>query len=288
MRQVDRSLIPIPPTLNKEFQDETETIRQGGTARGGIYRADDVLFALRVLYRDKCYLCEGYVGIEGVVEHFLPWHKQFPCRAYDWDNLHLCCDRCNRQKRKSPYRYPSDSRKPAQETRLIDPSNPPGNHLVSDLIGFDDTGYAEKKGLYDSQDKVKNTQDFLNEAGPLKHRLNRHRSMQKVWISLLKTHASKWGKLQALFLTSSQKWTKETIQPYVSVLQQVDNIYRYYLTECAPFSTSIHVAFEDMCDCSIAELQQMSDVLRQLRKQKRICDLIKNDALCPPEVRPNI
>lgn len=106
MRNVDRNTVPFPTTLQRlhedqvNYQDELNYIRAGGNAKGSIYGGDDVKDSLRTLYICKCYLCGKDVSSYFEIEHFLPWHENYPERAYDWSNLHLSCKACNTRKRK--------------------------------------------------------------------------------------------------------------------------------------------------------------------------------------------
>lgn len=63
------------------------------------YAQDDVRDALRKMYRNQCCYCEGRIKDVAYdhIEHRRPKSK-FPERAFDWDNLHLACPKCNIKK----------------------------------------------------------------------------------------------------------------------------------------------------------------------------------------------
>ncbi|VFN05582.1 MAG: HNH endonuclease, partial [Candidatus Kentron sp. G] len=64
----------------------------------GDYKCGDVLERLSNDFRDKCYLCE-YKGPTTInVEHFVP-HEGDKALKFDWNNLFLACDHCNKTKR---------------------------------------------------------------------------------------------------------------------------------------------------------------------------------------------
>jgi uncharacterized protein (TIGR02646 family) len=68
------------------------------------YRQEDVREALRRMYSDDdgCYCCYCEAQIDEVacdhIEHRKP-KAMFPEYAFDWDNLHLACPKCNTNKR---------------------------------------------------------------------------------------------------------------------------------------------------------------------------------------------
>lgn len=70
----------------------------------GIYKKlnkDDVKSALGKMYKGICCYCEA--NIETVsyphIEHREPKARsKFPKKAFEWDNLHLACEKCNKKK----------------------------------------------------------------------------------------------------------------------------------------------------------------------------------------------
>lgn len=65
----------------------------------GRYRSDDVRTALDTMFQNLCCYCEATVGVVAFehIEHRRP-KAVFPEHAFDWDNLHLGCPRCNQAK----------------------------------------------------------------------------------------------------------------------------------------------------------------------------------------------
>ncbi len=68
------------------------------------YKQPDVLEALKRMYSDdsgRCYCCYCESQIDAIsyphIEHRKPKSK-FPECSFDWDNLHLACERCNAHK----------------------------------------------------------------------------------------------------------------------------------------------------------------------------------------------
>jgi hypothetical protein len=63
------------------------------------YRQPDVRQALRKMYRGLCCYCEGRIGDVSFdhIEHHKPKIK-FPQDTFNWDNLHLACEKCNTAK----------------------------------------------------------------------------------------------------------------------------------------------------------------------------------------------
>ncbi len=74
--------------INKEWRNFKST-KLGG----------DTLKNLKEMYSDCCMYCEGDVGVTsyGQIEHFKPKSK-YPELCFDYDNLHLACEICNKNK----------------------------------------------------------------------------------------------------------------------------------------------------------------------------------------------
>lgn len=92
MVKVERNL-PAPDSLAIEAKKAN-----------GSYREKDVIDSLRIVFHDKCYICELKGLQDPEVEHLLP-HKggKYPERKYDWNNLFWSCGHCNRVKNKEIY-----------------------------------------------------------------------------------------------------------------------------------------------------------------------------------------
>lgn len=179
MINVDRTQIAIPRKISdlianqSELRNEIDEVRRTGKIKKGIYRDNTVETALITLYQNVCFLCQKKLDSGYDVEHFLPWHPNYPERAYDWNNLHQSCKRCNSKKRKVIYKVQNKSGGVA-DILLLDPSDP--NVDVEQLIFFcPKTNKAVATVGGDT--KVAKTVEFLNEADILSER-------QAHWISL--------------------------------------------------------------------------------------------------------
>ena len=75
------------------------------------YKKNDVKLALAAMYENLCCYCDSLIGIVDFphIEHRKPKDPGlFPEAAFDWDNLHLACTRCNNAKSNKWNRaYPS-------------------------------------------------------------------------------------------------------------------------------------------------------------------------------------
>lgn len=65
------------------------------------YNKHDIKDTLNKMYLNCCCYCESKIGVTdfGHIEHRKPKRgkhpNSFPQLCYDWDNLHLCCTKCN-------------------------------------------------------------------------------------------------------------------------------------------------------------------------------------------------
>ncbi|MEE9294586.1 MAG: HNH endonuclease [Phycisphaerae bacterium] len=65
------------------------------------YKKPYILKALKEMYGPYCCYCEQRVTTVGFqhIEHRMPKAPdKFPERTFEWDNLHLACERCNNEK----------------------------------------------------------------------------------------------------------------------------------------------------------------------------------------------
>ena len=106
MKNVTRSAIPTSLAANAtKWRDELlQWIQAHPTAKVPDalvkhYAQDDVREALQKMYRDQCCYCEGRIKDVSYdhIEHRQPKSK-FRDRTFDWDNLHLACQKCNTKK----------------------------------------------------------------------------------------------------------------------------------------------------------------------------------------------
>jgi uncharacterized protein (TIGR02646 family) len=120
MRNVERFPgFPEPPSLQKYKKHWTEALMEkikeckktGKKVPDNFYNKynkKDILEALQKMYgrSDFCYCCYCESIINDVsfeqIEHRMPKKKsydKYPESTYDWDNLHLACEKCNNSKR---------------------------------------------------------------------------------------------------------------------------------------------------------------------------------------------
>ncbi len=108
MRNVNRPPKPASLARNADkwtrvFLSETRKAKKSDKKVEGKhydkYRASGVKEALVSMYNGLCCYCEArvdHIAFEEI-EHRHP-KRRFPERAFDWDNLHLACPKCNRGK----------------------------------------------------------------------------------------------------------------------------------------------------------------------------------------------
>jgi uncharacterized protein (TIGR02646 family) len=58
------------------------------------YNHADVVNVLKLMFHEKCYLCERNEIQDVEVEHFKP-HMSVEADKFDWNNLYYSCSRCN-------------------------------------------------------------------------------------------------------------------------------------------------------------------------------------------------
>jgi len=105
MRNVDRPA--QPDSLRRNAANwKRELVKQVGRFRGDSsrvpesffkhYKKDDVLQTLKSMYNSCCCYCEGFISDVSFdrIEHLKPKRK-FPRYTFDWNNLHLICEKCN-------------------------------------------------------------------------------------------------------------------------------------------------------------------------------------------------
>ncbi len=126
MRKVER--LPQPESLKnhsarwtKELMDEIN--KQGTYAKVADsfktkYRQDDVKETLEKMYNQHCCYCESVVGTSsyGRIEHLRPKSlPQFYQYAFEWDNLHWCCEVCNTSYKKANWDFENPILDPAKD-----------------------------------------------------------------------------------------------------------------------------------------------------------------------------
>lgn len=185
MRNIDRNTVPVPTKLSQlytdgqKFQEAKDAIGQGKDIRKGLYRHRSVEVALEGLYKNVCFLCQKEIISDYDIEHFLPWSKFYPERAYDWNNLHQSCKACNQRKKRKEYKELNN----ADESKVVDILLlDPSVNDVENLITFDpDTCEALPTDV--SVLKANQTSQFLNEIACIHARMSHLKKLTKVLIS---------------------------------------------------------------------------------------------------------
>lgn len=101
MRKVTKDLSKIPISLNSKQTNKRrdEIIKSGKYISEDIYNSrykqNDIKETLEKIYYKKCAYCEQKIGDNFYhIEHFRP-KSEYYWLAYSWDNLLICCDKCN-------------------------------------------------------------------------------------------------------------------------------------------------------------------------------------------------
>jgi len=101
MRKIDKDLSDIPSILNSANREEAfnQNIDASAYTYGkGLYKSKSVQDKLNNIYHFKCAYCERDISDDDKhIEHYRPKSKYY-WLAYSWDNLLLCCSRCNKAK----------------------------------------------------------------------------------------------------------------------------------------------------------------------------------------------
>lgn len=179
MIRVDRTVTPTPPPLvasrvdvalakaQAHFgRDDPEAAQTRFKFDAMIYRAPEVLDALRLLFRDKCAFCEApvYAPLSPTVHHFRPTQDatdsdgevsrpHYWWLAYSWENLYLVCQHCGgASARIFPVigrRLPIEAPLGTEDERavLLDPcADDPAEHLAfaddGQLVALTERGHA--------------------------------------------------------------------------------------------------------------------------------------------------
>ena len=117
MRKVTRATIPasLQKHAKKWTKDLLDAIKKSKKEGSKVpekyytkYKQKDVLDALKTMYGDEgftyCCYCESIINSVSheQIEHRMPKKKtkdKYPGKTFDWDNLHLACEKCNNKKR---------------------------------------------------------------------------------------------------------------------------------------------------------------------------------------------
>ena len=108
MRNVSRTTEPTSITRNaarwaRELELQIRTHGISGVPRKFFdrrYKKTDVRKRLAEMYGHRCCYCEAVISVVAFphIEHRAPIAR-FPRKAFDWNNLHLACPKCNGAKR---------------------------------------------------------------------------------------------------------------------------------------------------------------------------------------------
>ena len=82
-----------------KIEKAIEVLKQEKGKSSGSYRKDEVLEALKLVFNNKCYICENSKVTSYNIEHFRP-HKDIDMELkFSWENLFLSCAHCNQPDR---------------------------------------------------------------------------------------------------------------------------------------------------------------------------------------------
>ncbi len=113
------SLVVYGMQWTKELLDEIKKKGDYARVREEIknrYRQADIKEALERMYSSHCCYCESIIGVNtyGRIEHLKPKSlPQFYKYAFDWNNLHWCCEVCNTGYKRTNWNF---------ENPILDPS----------------------------------------------------------------------------------------------------------------------------------------------------------------------
>lgn len=197
MKKINRTAKPL--SLQQHAPQWTQELLQEVQGKGTYaavaevyknkYRKSDVQQALEDMYFEKCCYCEQTIGAESYehIEHLRPKSNvHFHHLAFDWHNLHWCCQRCNMAKSAQ-----WDAVNP-----ILDPTiDEPQQHITLNLITAQLQAQSQR-----GQTTIDHTQ------------LNRTK--------LVKARKRTLQKLQALELCVKQTSTKQDDLQLINLLDQ--------------------------------------------------------------------
>ena len=105
MKKVEKDLSKVPDSLNSKLtvKRRNELISKGEWSKDRVYQSrykqNDVRESLELIYNHKCAYCEQRIESYHI-EHFRA-KSVYYWLAYSWDNLMLCCPKCNEIKNDS-------------------------------------------------------------------------------------------------------------------------------------------------------------------------------------------
>ncbi|AHJ01824.1 hypothetical protein [Vibrio parahaemolyticus] len=272
MRKVDRSSVPFPNRLLQQnlTEDNLAHLENYKQISGSIYGHQDVKNSLKMLYFDKCYICEGDISSGDYdVEHYLP-KRYFPQLGYTWQNLHKACTGCNLAKENKNF-FVTDEEGNVTDIKLLDPSSL--EYDIADYICFTIDSKAERVDIGQNPiviTKAINTIHYLNGDYPSAYgkelcylRSNKSSSFLRFCNETLVEHR---GRLREIKLTISTYQLPEDsalLEIDQSICQSLINADNEYLSEKAPFSTSTRVQLFPTLRITYAELIRIKNHMKQ-------------------------
>jgi len=101
MIKIEKDLNDVPSVLKNDAREEAfkKNIEVSNYLHGkGLYKSPTVQDKLNEIYHFKCVYCERDISDDDKhIEHYRPKSRYY-WLAYSWDNLLLCCSRCNKAK----------------------------------------------------------------------------------------------------------------------------------------------------------------------------------------------
>ena len=101
MIKINKDFNDVPASLNSDKTNNARNkcIEAEKYIDSTYYKCNDVKEKLKEIYNSKCVYCEKDISDSFQhIEHFRP-KSIYYWLAFSWDNLLLCCDRCNNYKR---------------------------------------------------------------------------------------------------------------------------------------------------------------------------------------------
>jgi uncharacterized protein (TIGR02646 family) len=232
----------------------------GGAMTNPLYQSQDVQNALRLLYFQKCYLCERDAQYEGLVEHFLPHHRDRPERAFDWKNLHWCCSKCNARKRANKYKTFVPGTKIVATTLLLDPSDPP--IPLEQVLTYDSDLRATPTQLFQQDSLAISTAEFLNDAIP---QIERDACYRKLADLIIQGGCmSQWKTLIAAPVLDLQHFPAEERAAYLNAMDCADRLYLNFLGDNKPFCSSMRCIVENRLRLPVVRIRDIGRAFRGL------------------------
>jgi uncharacterized protein (TIGR02646 family) len=265
MRTVRRKDVVRPRVFDdgERIQRAVEAYRcasKKAAVNSAIYAAPEVTAALKRLYLSKCAFCEADARKDGVVEHFLPHDPSVPERAYDWQNLHWACDKCNKRKSGHEFKDMCEDTRVVHRTLLIDPSKPHGG-TVEAMLTFSPELEAHPTSDYANDHTVHQTAVFLNDPLPHNQRNTCYRKLTDVLVEF--ECRSRWRQLLLLPEIDPDSWDAATRAGYLDAMEKAFRLYTQFLADDQPFCTSMRRVFEARFGIPVAHLKRLGDFWRE-------------------------